>query len=328
MTSFKKKAFAIEIQTLANAVDQYKNKFGDYPPDGTDTTIFERHCRKLFPKMVPGELAVVAAASNCTVRPAATGASVMDPPEALVFFLGGFSKDPQHPFTGTGGPLSATTTTSDVPYQYNTDRNEPFYEFPESQLSLVVVKDRNGDDVTISNDESKFGLTTPSGFVGDVIPVFHAKNKVTPYVYFDSRTYSVGGTFFNNYALGGEFGYARPYKEGNDSGYITNTKVTVSFPVSGAAGFAAADLYYKYANDKTYQIISAGLDDNYGGQAATAGAPPVMYAYPSGNSIDIRLDKNQQNMTRYKDNNAGAPSPQLDNAANFAESLFADALSN
>ncbi|MGN6545234.1 MAG: type II secretion system protein, partial [Aureliella sp.] len=103
------RSMVMEVHTLANAVDQYKNKYGDYPPDGTDSTVFSRHCRKLFPNMAPSELTIVNAGSTSD---APMPSPVMDPAEALVFFLGGFSKDPVHPFTGTGGPLVATSNSS------------------------------------------------------------------------------------------------------------------------------------------------------------------------------------------------------------------------
>lgn len=324
MKSFKKKAFVTEVQTLANAIDQYKNKYGDYPPDGSDSAIFERHVRSRFQGIAATELPLVAAGSNSSVRP--TG-GVMDPAEALVFFLGGFSKDATHPFTGPGGPFTTTPSGSAAPYQYNTDRNEPFYEFPESQLTLTVFND-NGNQITVSNDETVFGLATPSGFPGDVIPVFHSKSKVTPFVYFDSRTYSLGGSFFNEYNLGSTYGIARPYKASKDSDYLINTKVTPTFPTTNFAQVALADRYYKYANDTTYQIISAGLDDNFGGVTRVGSAPPTMYAYPNGDSINISLSPSQPREGRYTDRSDGIPSAQLDNATNFADSLLEDGLPN
>ncbi|MCC6511649.1 MAG: prepilin-type N-terminal cleavage/methylation domain-containing protein, partial [Pirellulaceae bacterium] len=280
VSGIRKKAFVMEVQTLANAVDQYKNKYGDYPPDGSDSTIFARHCRKLFPNIAATELTIVTAGCNCIARPAPAG--VMDAPEALVFFLGGFSKDPIHPFTGAGGPFSATPSGSTAPYQYNTERNEPFFEFPEAQLSMQVFVD-SGNQITVSNDESTFGLATPTGFPGDVMPVYHAKGKLAPFVYFDSRTYSLAGAFFNSYALGAGFGVARPYKASNGDNFVVNTNVSPTFPASTAPALAIADRYYKYANDKTYQIISAGLDDNFGAILS----PSTFFAYPSGRPVNI-----------------------------------------
>ncbi len=321
MRSVKANAIAMSVQTLANAVDQYKNKYGDYPPDGTDETIFARHCRKLWPQIAATELTQLKAGSTCDARPTA---GVMDPPEALVFFLGGFSNDPIHPFTGAGGPLAATPSGSASPLQYNTDRSEPLYDFVQSQLTLEVFLD-SGNQITVSNDDSTFGLACPSGFPGDLIPVYKQKNAQTPIVYFDSRTYSLSGTFFNSYNLGG-YGVARPYKESDGSNYKVNTRVTPTFPASTAAHLATNDMYYKYVNDRTYQIIAAGLDDNYGGIAG--GNPPTFFCYPNGSSLNIAVNAAAQAAnTRYMET-LGVASTQLDNVANFSEGVLSDSLAN
>lgn len=316
--SIIQRAMVMEVQTLANAVDQYKNKFGDYPPDGTDFNTFKNHVRRLFPNAAPTELAMVVAGSNCSVR--ASG-GVMDPPEALVFFLGGFSKDPVHPFTGAGGPFAAAPSGGNSPYQYNVDRNEPFYEFIPSQLTIDLFNDK-GNQITVSTDETAFGLPTPSGFPGDLIPVYHPKNKSAPFVYFDSRTYSLGGTFFDNYNLGASYGIARPYKASKGNTYDVNTKVIPKFPPTTPLEVARNDLYYRYVNERGYQIISAGLDDSYGGSLA-ATPVPLLFCYPSGRTLDITQDMSQMSGHRYMES-IGTPSMQLDNATNFAEGILGD----
>ncbi|MGN6135199.1 MAG: type II secretion system protein [Aureliella sp.] len=308
MQAVKKRAIGIEVQTLANAVDQYKNKYGDYPPDGTNTTIFQRHFRKLFPQIAASEFTAVAAACN-VVNGAPAG--VMDPPEALVFALGGYSEDPVHPFTGTGGPISVVPGVTPTSYQYNTDRNEPIYEFKQSQLSITL-----SGSATLSNDESDFGGTA------DAMPVYRPSGKMCPFVYFDSRTYSFsagGGTFFNNYSPGDAFGWARPYKSEKP-----NTNVSSS-P-------ANAEAYYRYMKDREYQIVSAGLDDNYGGvKFASGDNGPVLFTYPSGGNVDMRAWTSSTapvvgTVSRYDDGDV--TKPQLDNVANFADGTLEDALTN
>ena len=326
LRSVRANAIAMDVQTLANAVDQYKNKWGDFPPDGTDSTIFARHCRKLWPQIAATELTLLTAGSNSSSRP--TG-GVMDPPEALVFFLGGFSSDPIHPFTGPGGPLAATPSGSTSPLQYNLDRNEPIYEFKQAQLTVQTFMD-SGNQITLSNDETTFGLATPSGFPGDLIPVYHPSGKIAPIVYFDSRTYSLGGTFFNSYAPGTGFGVARPYKANDGSGFALNTRVTPVFPASNAAALATNDLYYRYVNDRSFQIISAGLDDSYGGIMGSS--PPTFFCYPNGTSLNIALSPNAQvssAVTRYIDQiNGPGTSGQLDNATNFSDGPLSNGLDN
>ena len=325
MRSVKANAIAMEVSTLANAIDQYKNKYGDYPPDGSDDAVFSRHCRKLFPNMAATELSTLTAGATC----ARGAAGVMDPPEALVFFLGGFSSDPIHPFTGPGGPLVATPAGSTSPYQYNVDRNEPLFEFNEAQLSLTTFMD-NGNQITLSDDDAiTVASTVPSGFPGDYIPVYHPRGREMPYVYFDSRTYSIGGTFFNEYSTDAN-GVARPYKAAEESGYTVNTRVTPTFPPNTPIAVATNDTYYRYMNDRTYQIISAGLDDAFGGIVRTSSAPPIFYCYPTGVSLNITEAPGAQTgqKSRYTDTQDGVASYQLDNAANFAEGILSNGLSN
>ena len=115
-------AYKLEIDTLADAVEKYKNKYGDYPPDGSSWQIMERHLRKAFPQILQTELNLLDPAlyasqgwsgdpwnvnsniiagirndfdqSVVTPTYAAADLKVMDPAEALVFFLGGFSARP------------------------------------------------------------------------------------------------------------------------------------------------------------------------------------------------------------------------------------------
>ena len=113
LRSVKQSAIALECNTLGDAVNKYNSKYGDYPPDGSDVNLMTRHLRKIFPQIAASEINLltgalaVPAGNPAVANHAALGVpgAVMDPPEALVFFLGGFSSDPVHPFTGSGGPL-------------------------------------------------------------------------------------------------------------------------------------------------------------------------------------------------------------------------------
>ena len=44
----KQRAIVIETQTLDNAINQYNNKYGDFPADGSNRVLFEKHFRKAF----------------------------------------------------------------------------------------------------------------------------------------------------------------------------------------------------------------------------------------------------------------------------------------
>ena len=342
MRSAKSAGLAMEINTLANAIDQYKNKYGDYPPDGSNMVRFEQHFRKIFPQMLDSEFQSMhrPANGNASDRLAkvSNGApqGVMDPAEALVFALGGFSEDPTHPFTGSGGPFSLVPSTTS--YQYNVDRNNPLFEFKEANLTLQTVTSGSAT-ATLSSDEADLGF----GGLTDALPVYRPPYGLQlPYVYFESRTYASAamfgntpGTFFNNYSPPG-LGAARPYRSGKTNTNLPN------------ANGANANAYYRYEGDKSYQLICAGLDDLYGGvpfaygnnysmpgtvpPSPSGGFGPIFYAFPTGESLDFgpvngTTSPKIGQFSRYYDTD-GAASGQLDNVTNFSDGQLKDGLSN
>lgn len=314
LTSVKKSALVVEVQTLSNAVEQYKTKFGAYPPDGSSRIDFERHFRKVYPTIASTEFSILYGVSNASngLAPAVT---VMDPAEALVFCLGGFSDDPVHPFTGAGGPLTVVPGVSPVQWQYNVDRNEPFFDFKQERLSLEV--DATGSQ-TFSVDE---GLLFGAPANNDLMPVYSSGGgRLAPYVMFCGRTYSYTisgvGHFFNFYNPSNVPGVARPYKSDD-----VNTAVARS-------SIPNSDAYYRYAGDKSFQVICAGLDDDFGGVPGTPNSgTPTFYRYPSGESLNITTGTTVGNLVRYTET-ASVPSGQLDNAASFADGSLEDALEN
>ena len=306
--------------SLADAVEKYRSKFDDYPPDGSNSTVMERHLRKAFPNIATSELLIFSKIYGTPVANVSNGApsGVMDPAEAIVFFLGGFSDDPAYPITGVGGPLfltnmggvqvnSSASAASIATVQYNVDRVNGFYEFNQAQLTLD-----QSTSATVSNDESNLFSGT-----NDVLPVYHPKGKTAPFVYFNRSTYT-SGAFFNVYAPSGK-GYARPYRSDKENTKVANTP-------------AMANTRFPFMNSDTFQIISAGLDDSYGGITMSSGAGgPTYFRFPTGESIDFSGYPSSApsigTLTRYSDG-PGVISMQLDNATNFAGGNLEDSLAN
>ncbi len=312
------RAISMEVITLADSMEKYRSKYDDYPPDGSNSVVMERHLRKAFPNIAPTELQIFSKTYGTPVSNVSNGApsGVMDPAEALVFFLGGFSDDPAFPFTGVGGPLYLTnmsgvqvnsSAASIATVQYNVDRVNAFFEFNQAQLTLDA-----SSGSTVSNDEA----TLFSG-TNDVIPAYHPKGKAAPYVYFSRSTYT-SGAFFNYYGSSG-IGYARPYRSDTENTKVPNTP-------------AMANSRYPFVNSDTFQIISAGLDDSYGGIMMPSGAGgPTYFRFPSGSSIDFAgfpsTAPTLGTYSRYSDG-AGVISMQLDNSTNFAGGKLEDSLDN
>ncbi|MFM8326825.1 MAG: type II secretion system protein, partial [Pirellulaceae bacterium] len=93
LKSAQASALKMEVNGLADAIEQYRSKYGDYPPDGSNWTILERHCRKAFPQILQTELNLLRRDILATLNytgpglPAADseGFRAMSPAEALVF---------------------------------------------------------------------------------------------------------------------------------------------------------------------------------------------------------------------------------------------------
>ena len=102
---------ALEITALSAAMEAYQAKHGAYPPSvALSEQALRGHLLKRFPGLAEDE----------SIPP------MLDPAEALVFWLGGFSLNPEYPVSGEGGPLNLQT-----------QRRAGFYEFDPRRLVLT-----------------------------------------------------------------------------------------------------------------------------------------------------------------------------------------------
>lgn len=309
--SIKRRAIALEVASLTQAVEAYKLKYGEYPPDGSNRAAFEAHFKGVFPNIdinpQTGEFARLYSVANSNFR----DGGVMDPAESVVFCLGGYSNDPTRPFTGTGGPLTVDATTNQL--IYNPDRNKGFFDFDEGRL----VFDDEVSLGTLYNEGAPNG--NPIG-ENDALPVYVPRGGKAPYVYFSASTYSfpIAGTnshYYNHYKAAEIGGIARPYKSETQNR-------SVQMPTHSSTA-VQAERFYRYMNDKSFQIISAGLDNDYGGDwdAQSRGLiytndSPAFFTFPSGAKLNIFSGPISD--SGYI-NQSGGPSAQLDNVTNFSE---------
>ncbi len=282
--AFERAAVKIEVESLSDAIEKYRSKHGDYPPDGSSWTQMERHFRKAFPNILSSELGLMQSAQ-------------MDRAEALVFFLGGFSTDAQRPFTGKGGPLVKVGTA----YQYNASRDNSFYEFSNDRLTL--------------DDESTF-----AGATIDAFPVYMSRKNTllagTPYVYFDSRTYlanigTASAPIYNCYQPSNIVTVTSVGSPRGDLGAVRPHLASVSGSNSPI-----------WENPKTFQIITAGKDGRYGGRLVAVGAQwftstGKSYTY---NGTVMAPDSASPGKFELNENNGILLRPAYDNATNFTES--------
>lgn len=274
----------LEVERIASGVEKYYQKYGDYPPDGSDINVIQRHFRRLFPRLHSDDNALLFSLTSSTSGGFSSVA--MDRAEALVFFLGGFSDDLSRPLTGPGGPLEFKNYTGDgirtniANYQYNLTRSNPMVEFDAGRLDVVLVGSRY-----VSNDENRYeydptALASRGG--NDLLPTYLADGAETPLVYFDSRTYGNVGTAampaYNGYRVGGEFGAIRPYK----------TQVGAQEPSGSTYGSAEnAMAAVSFQNADKFQIIHPGGDGVFGAAIFDPGSlvVPVHFIAETGDAI-------------------------------------------
>jgi prepilin-type N-terminal cleavage/methylation domain-containing protein len=308
---------SMEVSQLAQAVEDYRLKYGDYPPDFSDVAVVKRHFRKAFPKILNSEIALI---ENAMLRFVPTDAlgnltvNGVDRAEALVFCLGGFSEDPQKPFTGKGGPLqwvpvgTSTDLTDANNYGYNTDRTNKIFDFNVGRLTIITDSFplRSWDDwdqaespiwASASGNNGNYPASKDGTTHADPFPAYVPSGREMPYVYFDSRTYTfvtdANGYFFNFYSprpnTASDYkGIARPYK---------STDVRTASLAASAAPTTPAELdkVRHYAAKDSFQILAAGFDDHFGGvyapQSASFGAGtasfPVQFIAQTGAACSI-----------------------------------------
>jgi prepilin-type N-terminal cleavage/methylation domain-containing protein len=292
-TSFNRSAVKFEVQSLADAFEKYRSKYGDYPPDGSSWPIMEAHFRKAFPNVLNSELDLLRVGMNPDIHNDYRG-QVMDRAEALVFFLGGFSADSQRPFTGAGGPFQKLPNNSG--YSYNVGRQNEMYEFPSNRLVF-------DDEVVFETGPA----ASPSAI--DLLPVFLSygttANNGNPYVYFDARSYGIPGVSpLNEHRTKRQNGQGVDYMD-------------VVRPMLAESGV--------YENLKTYQIASPGMDGIYGFEVPAGNNLPVLFGVKGTGMAWSAADRKFMpgtGLTQFRLYAAPAPAPIQDNCVNVVESAI------
>jgi len=232
-TAMRRGAIVTEINLLQQSMQQYENQYGSYPPNAQDPEALVRHLKKAFPRISVEDLTVARHLAN---DPTLTGN--LNPPmngaEALVFWLGGFSKDPQHPLSGPGGPAEPDFS----------DRNSIF-AFDVGRLG--------------ANSSSMRTFTFTVNGNTRVINLYHytPEDLTEPYVYFDTSRGK-----FDDYPSGWtdskqEAKYWPVYRASDGAGL----KGVVRAYVKDHNGRP------EFINSDSFQILSAGLDDYWSAPA-------------------------------------------------------------
>jgi prepilin-type N-terminal cleavage/methylation domain-containing protein len=291
---------AAEINQLANALAQFKSRYGDYPPsriwlcengfyntsnttpipgassDITYGQLAQRsvtYIRKFWPKVQVSTTGVPGVISanffyDFNGNGIMDSAYIIQGHECLVFFIGGipsngavtgFAKNPQNPFTAAG-----------------TNRDLPMFEFKAERLFLDPTRTPTGDP----SRPSSCGIP---GYVDSFGNSLSPGNTVNFYAYFSaygSNNYDPNDVNFAESDSNGVNPVMLSYNVGfPTSGTLATSPgpnpYTTSLTV-GPTGTNAPFASVNYQNPQSFQIISSGVDGQYG--------PGGFYGSSSSNS--------------------------------------------
>ncbi len=270
-------AIGMEVKQLESAIEAYREKHGDYPPDFSNKAIVERHIRKVWPRINDAEVATVWQIFWVNPNNAANQESYVDPAEALVFWLGGFSNDPRRPFTGNGGPFVLVNGN----VRLNENRNKGPFDFNDSRLTMQAAAGggrMSTDENTLPRDSQLVSSNVMNNQI-DPFQVYLPSGRQMPYVYFDSRAYLRNPPPI--FGVQGK-GVARPY-----------------FSDRSRTPDAVNPHPFEFMNRDTFQIISAGLDDHYGDYRAPLD-PLQRKLFPSARGFSSEIG-DPDNITNFSD---------------------------
>jgi prepilin-type N-terminal cleavage/methylation domain-containing protein len=281
MTTAKRARVILEVKGVTSAIEDLKSELGAYPPsgmnDGSTAMVqaiqsdFERMAKKAFPRINPQEfelfkaLAGTSANYSTTIVTDSTLDNGLRGDEALYFWLGGFSQDPQYPLSGPGGP-SYLVADGEV-----LENRQPRYEF---NLSNLIPRNDDGDldydnvryiEYTVSVNGS------PAQERRINLWAFTPNGSPQPLVYFDASRRKP-----SQYLVP-----AVVDADPNGSWIYPFIQLRQGAPASPKPND------FVFANRGKFQVVHCGLDEAWGSNySGTASNPPLLLTQPD---IDDQL---------------------------------------
>ncbi|TWT88984.1 hypothetical protein Mal64_24750 [Pseudobythopirellula maris] len=263
---------SVEINQLATSLeDQYGTVVSAYPPnaqnDGSGPidenqiyNDFKRFLKKVAPKHREPDSLISAlvgrGAGSGTDAPNLPGG--MTAAESLVFWIGGFSSDPNYPISGVGGPSYAIDTTSSAP--------PPAAQDPiENRLKQIALKvERFGprdDDGYFDDSDGRFIVYDDPQSDGTLrrINFYTYSILELPYVYFDA---SRGGALPDTDVPAVTSVILNNPNGASDRFEAIQNVYAVKTPNTNAA--SATNRPFNFAGDGKFQILHGGIDGAYG----------------------------------------------------------------
>jgi prepilin-type N-terminal cleavage/methylation domain-containing protein len=219
---------------------------------------FKRHLNAAFPKhQEPDEL--IEKICGCT----SNGSTRVDgligglsPQEALVFWLGGFSSDPKYPISGPGGPSFRAGEAEDW-----SSRTGRLFDFQEANLG---PRDDAGN---FGGRQFEYTVNGQKRYIN--FWQYFPRRRTQAYAYFDTSRAPLDGLPID------VFPQLVPIKQKKSS-------------VLDPSNLKVGDI--RYANEGKCQLLSAGVDDEWGPFLSTQGvnftnkaaSAPLLLLYPDG----------------------------------------------
>jgi prepilin-type N-terminal cleavage/methylation domain-containing protein len=293
----------LEIKTLSNAVENFKNETGVYPPNGMNPNpgntpmgkLVQSDFQRMFSKAFQGSseppvLALALCGQNTAGGANQNVENGMSAAEAVYFWLGGFSSDKKFPISGPGGPsFPVDGTDGGVEilesrtggYEFDRGRLRTGVDgeivsgnaFPGRYLLYSVDLNQNGTIDNNAGENRRINLW-------QYIP----KGSEQPLIYFDTSRHKPAQ--YDPYAS----------KIANTIFPFKKVREGVTTPSS------MRDVAYI---DNKYQILHCGLDDDWGSFGTSASSttdPNSLFYFPEGPFIGPVADT----LTNFAEGEIGA----------------------
>lgn len=249
----KKARIKMEITNLESAIEAFRQKYNDYPPSFVDATKkpildeLRRFIAKAFPRCTADtEIAAIPrydgsypTAPTSSSAPFTSNKPAMTPAQALVFWLTSVSKDVTRPFSA---PASV--------------ERQSFFDFDKTRFL----------------DAQSFQAWSPAS---NTVPVYQpVSGKNQPYYYFAARDYIWHVIGRGNPPPDPPTNYPGqvwpvpyltwPTWDANSNGALDASSTGPELFTDTNGNLVLASFNALCANPKTFQIISAGLDGDFG----------------------------------------------------------------
>jgi prepilin-type N-terminal cleavage/methylation domain-containing protein len=264
--SAKQTRIKVEVDSLASAIEAFKQKYGAYPPanlyciqSGSPIVAnpqLTAFVQKAFPRYSVSNGSSIGNQIYLDLKYAGVDTTYMNPQVALVFWLSGFSPDPTDPFNRHN--LLVTRT--------------PFFTFEQTRLVLAAADSNSSAALGAAGTISQTGTMFPVGAaiggsgatVDSVSPgatygigqlMYNAPYGNTAYCYLDYQSY---GTLYNSGATNAYGGIAGSAA----ANYGTLCAVTGGGTVEQFLGSSANSFTYPGLSNGTGYVIPYVLDTN------------------------------------------------------------------